>query len=137
MEGASGSGHRWWPNGHTSLSRHQTHLSLPGTSSFLDGSIGGDHPALRIQFVGARCRGVSKSKRIERDPGRKLLVLVTDGRSNANVLSLEDAAKQIVRSGVAVSVIDIGYREQVRQVCLTRSAADNNPRKLSLKGRAV
>jgi len=55
------------------------------------------------------------AKRIERDPGRKLLVLVTDGRSNANALSLEDAARQVVRSGVAVSVIDIGYREQVRQ----------------------
>lgn len=55
------------------------------------------------------------ARRLERDQGRKLLVLVTDGRSNGNVLSLEDAALQIVRSGVAVSVIDIGYREQLRQ----------------------
>lgn len=55
------------------------------------------------------------AKRIESDPGRKVVVLVTDGRSNANVLSLEDAAREIVRSGVAISVIDIGYREQVWQ----------------------
>lgn len=55
------------------------------------------------------------SQRIASDPGRKLIVLVSDGRSNANVRSLEDAARQIVRSGVAVSVIDIGFPEQVRQ----------------------
>lgn len=40
--------------------------------------------------------------------GGKALVLITDGRANANVLGLEDAAARAISAGVSVSVVSEG-----------------------------
>lgn len=49
------------------------------------------------------------------DPHRHLVVLVTDGRATATTLSVVDASQYALRMQTAVSVIDVGRPETIKQ----------------------
>jgi hypothetical protein len=52
---------------------------------------------------------------LETQPGRRAIILVTDGRSTGNSLSLEDAIRHAVAADVAVMVVGVAEADQLRQ----------------------
>jgi len=61
------------------------------------------------------------------DPGRRLLLLVTDGRANASRLNIEEAARSAALQHVAVSTIDRGLQQVMRQDNSTGIAVQASP----------
>lgn len=64
---------------------------------------------------------------LSNDPGRRLLLLVTDGRSNASRLNIEEAARLAATQHVAVSTIDRGLQQVMRQDNATSIAVQASP----------
>lgn len=59
---------------------------------------------------------VSAIPLVRQGTGRPIVVLVTDGKANANLLSVEESAEQLVSSGVTVSIVHDGPVGPLRQM---------------------
>jgi Mg-chelatase subunit ChlD len=52
---------------------------------------------------------------LESEPGRRGVILLTDGRASGNVKGLSDVTRRAVAAGVAVSIIDVGLTIVLRE----------------------